>query len=101
MTEIIKIGIDQTVKIGIWDQIRIIENKITEGDIEEILELITMREVGVGLEKDNFQTVLKGTIEVVVVDLDQFQEQVLIEIGLDVISVESMIISQKTAQQQN
>ena len=40
----------------IRNQIRIIENKITEVDIEEIIEIITVREVGVGLQKDNFQT---------------------------------------------
>ena len=47
-----------------------------------------MKEVGVGLEKDSFQIMPEGTTEVVAVDLDQAQELVLIEIGLDVISVE-------------
>ena len=55
-----------------------------------------MKEVGVGLEKDSFQIMPEGTTEVVAVDLDQVQELVLTEIGLDVISVESMISLLKT-----
>ena len=42
-----------------------------------------------------------GMIEIVVVGLDQDQEPVQIEIGLDVIHVRNMIISQKTVQFQN
>ena len=61
-------------------------------DIEEIIEVIIMTEVGAGLEKDSIQIMPEGMTEVVVVGLDQVQELVLIEIGLDVISVESMII---------
>ena len=67
-------------------------------DIEDILEMITMKEVRVGLEKDSFQIMLEEMTEVVAIDLDQVQELVLIEIGLDVISAKSMIILHKTAQ---
>ena len=48
-----------------------------------------MKEVEVGLEKDSFQITSEGTTEIVVVGLDQDQDQVLIEIGLDVINVGS------------
>ena len=69
-----------------------IENRITEEDIEEIIEMIIMKEVEVGLEKDSFQIISEGMTEAVAVDLDEIQELVLIEIGLDVISVGNMII---------
>ena len=65
-------------------------------DIEEILEMMIMKGVGVGLEKDSFQTIPKGMTEEVVVDLDQIQEVVLIETRLDVISIENMIILLRT-----
>ena len=65
-------------------------------DIEEIIEVIIISEVGVGLKQDSFQIMPEGMTEVVVVGRDQIQELVLIEIGLDVINVESMIILQKT-----
>ena len=55
-----------------------------------------MKEVGVDLEKDSFQATLEETTEVVAVDLDQVQELVLIKIGLDVISIESIIILLRT-----
>ena len=42
--------------------------------------MIIMKEVGVGLEKDDFQTIAEGMTAVVRVGLDQFQELVLIEI---------------------
>ena len=72
---------------------KIIEDKVTEVDIEENIEMIIMKEVGVGLEKDSLQIMLEGMTEVIAVDLDQVQELVLMEIGLDVISVESMIFA--------
>ena len=64
-------------------------------DIEETIEAIIMKEVGVGLGKDGFQIMSDGMTEVVE-GLDLVQELALIEIGLNVISVESMIILQKT-----
>ena len=54
-----------------------------------------MIEVEVGPEKDSFQVLPEGMTEVVAVDLDQVQELILIEIGLDVINVGSTIILQK------
>ena len=59
-----------------------------------------MKQVGVGLEKDSFQIMPEGTTEVVAVDLDHVQELVVTQMGLDVISVESMIILLKTVQLQ-
>ena len=50
-----------------------------------------MEEVEVGLEKDSIQVALEE-VGKVVVGLDQVQEQVLIEIGYDVLNVGSMII---------
>ena len=54
------------------------EDKIIEMDIEETIEKIIMKEVGVGLEKDGFQIMSEGMTEVVVVGLDQVLELVLI-----------------------
>ena len=46
-----------------------------EVDIEEIIEMIIMKDVGVGPEKDSIQETLKGMSEVVVVvGPDQVQE---------------------------
>ena len=59
--------------------------------------MIIMKEVGVGLKKDSFQIMPEEMTEVVTVGLDQVQELVLIDIGLDVISVERTIILLKTA----
>ena len=64
--------------------------------MEEIIGTIIMKEVEVDLEKDSFQILSEGMAEVEAVDLDQVQELVLKEIGLDVICVESTIILQKT-----
>ena len=117
----IKIGIDQTVEIGechievelsmdktieeghsmikiievilgeeISEEHKIIEARILEVDIEVTLEMTTLEEVEVDLEKDNTQITL-GEMREAVVNLDQVQEQVLIEIELDALSVGSMI----------
>ena len=56
-------------------------------DIEEILEVIIMKQEGVGLVKDNFQIMPEGITKVEVEGLDQVKELVLIAIGLDVIRV--------------
>ena len=48
----------------------------------------------------SFQIMSEVTTEEVAVDVDQAQELVLIEIGLDVINVKSTIILQKTVQPQ-
>ena len=60
----------------------------------------TLGEVGVDLEKDDIQVNVEGMIEAVVVDQDQVQEPVLIETGLDVFNVGSIIILLKTVQSQ-
>ena len=75
---------------------KIIEVKILELDIEVTIEMKTLEEVDVGLQKDNIQVILEGMIKAVVGDKDQFQEPGLIGIGLDVLNVGSMIISLKT-----
>ena len=64
-------------------------------DIEEIIEMIIMKEVEVGLEKDSFQIMPEGMAEVVAINLDQVQELVLIEIGLDVRRVGNTIVMLK------
>ena len=52
-----------------------------------------MIEIGVGHMKDRIE--MGGTVEAqLIVDWDQVQEQVQIEIGLDVLNVGNMIISQ-------
>ena len=73
---------------------------ITEMDSEETLETKAMREIGVGHMIGKLEVITEGTIEVsVTVDQGLVLEQLLIETGLDVLSVENMIISQETAQQ--
>ena len=92
-------GIVRTIEViseeeileGMCNQIRIIEVKIIVVDIEEIIGMIIMKEVGVGLGKDNIQMIPEGMIEVVL-GLDQVQGPVPIEIELDAINVGNMII---------
>ena len=64
-------------------------------DIEEFMEMIIMKEVGVGLAKDNVQIIPEGMIEVTV-SLDEVQDPVPIGIELDAISVGNMIILLRT-----
>ena len=91
---------EETLEVT-WECIKILEDRIIEEDIEEIIgmKIITEKELGVGLGKDCIWTiVIEGKIGVVViVDQDQDQEQVQIETELGVISVENMITSQKIA----
>ena len=64
------------------------------------MRIITQKEKGVGLEKDNFQGILvieEMTAAQATVDQGQYQEQLQIGIELSVISVENMIISQMIA----
>ena len=73
---------------------------VIEMDSEEMLENKAMREIEVGHMVGKLQVTTEGTIKVAVtVDQGQVLEQVPIEIGLDVSSVRTMIIMQKTAQQ--
>ena len=60
-------------------------------DIEEIIEMIIMREVEVDLGIDNIPVIIEGVIEAIV-GLDQVQELVPIEVGLDVINTGNIII---------
>ena len=48
-----------------WEHIKILEDRIVEEDIEEIIEMkiITEKEVGVGVEKDHFQGIIVIIIE--------------------------------------
>ena len=81
----------------ILEKCEIIEVKIVEVDIEVTLEMTTLAEVEVGIQKDSIQVILEE-MRKIVVGLDQVQESVLIDIGLDVLNVGSMIILQKTVQ---
>ena len=59
-----------------------------------------MRETGIGHMIGKLEAITEGTIRALVtVDQGQVLEQVPIEITLDVLSVESVIILQETAQQ--
>ena len=64
-------------------------------DIEEIMEMIIMREVEVGLGIGNISIIIEGMIEATV-GLDQVQEPVLLEIGLDALNAGGMIILVKS-----
>ena len=106
MDRIIKEGhsmliiIEMTLGEEILEECKITEVKILEVDIEVTIEVKTLKEVEVDLEKDNIQVILEGMIETVVIDQDQVQELVLTEIGLNVLNVGNMIISLKTVQTQ-
>ena len=77
MIKIIEMTLGEEALEVIWEWIRILEDRITEVDIEKTIGMI---EVGVGLEKENIRAILEGMIEVAVVDLGQVQDQVQIEI---------------------
>ena len=59
MIRIIETTLGEEILEKIGDKICIVENKTTEVYIEEIIEMIIMREVEVDLEKHNFQTILE------------------------------------------
>ena len=80
----------------ILEKHKIIDVRILEVDVEVITEMITLKEVGVGLGKHNIQVILEGMTEAVAVGLDQVQEPILTEIGLDVLNVGNRIILLKT-----
>ena len=58
----------------ILEECKIIEVRILEVDIEVTLEMITLEEVEVGLEKGSIQVVTEEMSKIVVVGLDQIQE---------------------------
>ena len=89
-----------TLEETIFEKCKITEVKILEVDIEGIIEMTTLKEVEIGLGKDNIQVILEGMIEVVV-DQNQVQELVLIEMELDASSVGNMIILLRIVQIHN
>ena len=84
--------LEEEISEGICNQIKIIEV-----DIEEIIEMIIMKEVEVGVGRESIQIIPEGMIEVVV-GLDQVQELVPIQIELNVINVGNIIISLRIVQ---
>ena len=88
--------IEMTLGEETLEKPKIIEVKILEVDIEVTIEMKTLEEVEVDLEKDNIQEILEGMIRAIVVGHDQVSEPVLIGIQLDVLNVGSMIIVLKT-----
>ena len=108
MDKIIKVGQDmiwitEVIMETIWEVTKGMGDKIIlEMDSGNTLETKAMKETGVGHMIGNLEVIIEGTIEeLVMVDEGQVPEQVQIEIGLDVLSVESMIILQENAQQWN
>ena len=74
-------------------KIKTSEDQLIEVDIEEIIKVIIMREVGVRLGNGHTQAMFEEMTEVIViVGQGQDQEQVLLEIELGVISAKNMII---------
>ena len=73
------------------------EVKILEEDIEVASGTVILIEIGVGLEKENFQVIL-GEIIKVAVGQDQVLEQVPIEIELDVSNLGNMTTLPKIVQ---
>ena len=65
------IPIEMILEETILEECRIIEVRILEVVIEVIIEMTTLEEVEVGLEKDNIQVILEGMAEAVAVGLDQ------------------------------
>ena len=63
--------IEMTLREEILGGHKITEVNILEVDIKLTIEMKTLEEVEVGLEKDNIQVILEGMIEAVVVGLDQ------------------------------
>ena len=61
MKRIIEMTLGEEILEEIWEQIRITEERIIEVDIEENIGMRIMKEVGVGLEKDNTETIIEGT----------------------------------------
>ena len=91
--------IEMTLGEDILEKCKIIVVRVIEVDVETIaettIEIITettiVEEVEVGLEKNCIWVILEGMIKAVA-DLDQVQEPVQTEIGLDVLNVENMTI---------
>ena len=94
--------IGEVILEAIQDHIKMLEDRITEENIEVTtgMKATAEIEVGVGLEEGHFQeimtAIIEGRIEAqVIADQGQDQEQAQTGIELDVIPVESMITLQK------
>ena len=88
------VGLDKTIETVISKEtLEDVEDKIIEEDIE-MVEIMIIIEAGTGQEKGHLQKIIVVTeIEAqVIVDLGLVPELLQIEIGLDVITVESMTI---------
>ena len=92
---IIEVTLEGEILEGMSNQIGIIEVKIIEMDIKEIIEIIVMKEAEVCIGIDNIP-IIEVTVETTV-DLGQVQEPVQREIKLDVINTGNMIILLKIA----
>ena len=101
MNIIIEMIIGEEILEVTWECIKILEDRLVEEDIEEIIrmKIITVKEVGIGLEKDYIWTIIAEgeTRVVVIVDQGQDQEQVQIEVKLGLINIRNMIILQRNA----
>ena len=64
-------------------------------DVEEIIELIIIKEVEVGLGIDNILIMIEGMIKATV-GFNQVQGLILIEIGLDVLNTRNTFVLLKT-----
>ena len=90
------IPIEMNLGEKILEEHKIIEVKILGVDIEVIIETKNLEEVEAGLWKDNIQVILEEMTKAVAVGLDQVQEPVITEVGLDVLNVWNMIILLRT-----
>ena len=104
MGKIIEVGqdmilIERVIPETIWEVIRSMGDKIITKTERGTLGSKAMKEIGVGHMIGTTEAITEGTIEaLVIVGLDQVQEQVWIEIGLDVLHAENMTIFQETVQ---
>ena len=86
----IEVILEEEILEGISEQIRITEVQIIDVDIEEIIEMIIMKEVEVCLGIGNI--LIKEGMKEGAVGLYQVQEPVQIKIELGVVNVGNMII---------
>ena len=93
---IMSIIIEMTIEETILEICKIIDVKMLEVDIEEIIEITTLGNAEIGIEKDSIQIILAEMRKVVVVGVDWVQELVLIYREFNAISVGNMIILLRT-----
>ena len=63
--------IEKILGMVLLEECKIAEVKLLEADIEVTMEMKMLKEVEVGLGKDNIQIILEGMVKAVVVDQDQ------------------------------